>query len=187
MNDEMNELRRRLEAATARDETSENVSDAETSSLRQGWLALGRLLDAAEAPLSDPADRWTLPVARRPHVGRLTVVMLVAASLLVALAGAWLLRDTRPAPGLAPSPDQIASQEKPKPVEAPDRPAVPPPRRAALATAQLQWDDSLDEQLVSAAQAMMSVQQSWDSSAGGFDYVRYGLEQAEDDLQDGKL
>jgi len=44
MSDDLHELERRLERATAAEISPDQSPDAETESLREGWLALGHLL-----------------------------------------------------------------------------------------------------------------------------------------------
>ena len=186
MNDETDKLRRQLEAATAPGDVPEETLDAETGSLRQGWVALDRLLEAAEGPLSEPGRGWRVPVARRPR-RRLVTLVAVAASLLVAVTVAWVFRAMRPADAPLPSPEQIASDKKTPPVAEPDRTHVAQQEQAPSKVAELPWDDSLDEQLVSAGQALVRVQQQWSSQGGSFDYVRQGLYQIEEDFDDDSL
>ena len=186
MNDETDKLRRQLEAATAPGDVPEETLVAETASLRQGWLALGRLLDAAERPLSESGRGWRVPVAKRPR-RRLVTLVAVAASLLVAVTVAWVFRAMRPADPPLPSPEQTASNEKAPLPEGPDRTKVVQQRQTPSKVAELQWDDSLDEQLVSAGQALVRVQQQWSSQGGGFDYLRDGLNQIEEDFNDDSL
>ena len=186
MNDESDKLKRQLEAATASGHLPDEALDAETASLRQGWLALGRLLEAAESPLSEPGRGWRVPVAKRPR-RRLVTLIAVAASLLVAVTVAWVFRAKRPADAPLPSPGQIASNKKTPPVVEPDRTQVAQQRQTPSKVTELQWDDLLDEQLVSAGQALVRVQQQWSSQGGSFDYLRHGLNQIEEDFDDDSL
>ena len=189
MNDETDKLRRQLEAATAPGDVPEETLDAETGSLRQGWVALDRLLEAAEGPLSEPGPRWRAPVARRPRRWRPATVaaVAVAASLLLALALAWSLRARRSGDVPLPSPKQIASPIPAPPAPQPVRTPAAEPKRTPSELAELEWDDSLDEQLVSAGEALVRVQQQWYAQGSDIDYVRYGLNQIEEEFNDGSL
>ena len=187
MNDEMRELQRQLEAATAPDNVPEGNVDAETSSLRRGWLGLGQLLDAAEATLAEPSGRWQVPVRRKARRGHLAMVAVLAASLLVAVTIAWLVRRPGTAGTPIPASGALAAGSKTPGPKSTDRPKSPSTQQAPRAGAELEWDDSLDEQLASAAEAVMSVQQTWHPSAGSVDTIWYGLQQVEDDFDSGSL
>jgi hypothetical protein len=190
VNDETDKLRRQLEAATAPGDVPDEPLDAETESLRQGWHALGRLLEAAEGPLAEPGGRWRAPVAqRRPRWRPATLAAVaVAASLLVAVAVAWSLRSARSGNPPLPSPEQVASQKPaPPPTVGPDRTHAARQKRAPSKAAELKWDDSLDQQLVSAGQELVRIQQQWYAQGGGIDYVRHGLNQMEEEFNDDPL
>ena len=55
MSDELNELERQLEQATARSVPSGAPLDPQTASLREAWLAFGQLLSTAEPAVDQPA------------------------------------------------------------------------------------------------------------------------------------
>ena len=52
---------------------------------------------------------------------------------------------------------------------------------------ELAWDDSLDQQIASAAQEVVRVQQDWYQLDYAFGPVYHGLEQMEEDLEQGAL
>lgn len=180
MSDELNELERQLERATAAECPSEALLDAETASLREGWLALGQLLEAARPTLEEPLE---LPEPARPtwHVRwRLAGVAAVAASILVGLTLVWKSTGTsRPGDPSTLSDEISVDAEQP----------LPGARQARLVSIpdELNWDDSLDEQITLAAQEVVRIQQDWYYLDDAFGPVYHGLEQMEEDLDQSAL
>ena len=180
MSDELNELERRLAAATAPECPAHLLSDAETAALREGWLALGELLEAAQ-PMLDQPVRLRQPPNRRVPVGwRLAGAAALAASVLLGMTLAWqLTRGSRgggtssPSEGLA-----VAAEEPNAPSEQP---------RTIPTEDELAWDDPLDEQIALAGQQILGLQQGWDYLDDAFGPVYHGLEAMEDDLDESTL
>lgn len=211
------DLQRRLEQATAADLPVDLPLDAESASLREGWLALEQLLRAAEpvgelppmpCELSKPpitGARWT--PAR--------IAATLAASAAALLIGATLIWNTfltsranAPAApsrliaspgtggvtkGIVQQPREAADQPRSEPQPAGARPA---PRAVATSGAtnmpqdepnRLRWDDEVDDQLALLSQELVLIRQDAYRPEGGFESVRSGIEQIEEDFQDNRL
>jgi hypothetical protein len=146
MNEETEQLQRQLERATAAGCEPDPSADAETAALRETWLALGQLLDAA-APVGDAMPEMRCP--RRLAASRWSWAALAAVAvwLLIAAGVAWL--PAWSVPGQAP-------------VEVAARPSPLPSAAASAQTpaeAGLEWDDSLDEEIALAGQKILSIAQ----------------------------
>ena len=180
MSDELSELQRRLTAATARECPEHLLSDAETAALREGWLALGGLLEVAQPTLDEPV-RLRQPPERRPHVRwRLAGAAAVAASVLLGITLAWQWAKGNRGVGTSSPPEGLAAG-----VEESDGPwerLRPMPTEAELA-----WDDPLDDQIASAAQQIAHLQQDWDYLDDVFGPVYHGLEEMENELDESTL
>ena len=180
MSDELSELDRRLTAATAPECPAHLLSDAETAALREGWLALGELLEAAQ-PMLDQPVRLRQPPNRRVPVGwRLAGAAALAASVLLGMTLAWqLTRGIRGGSTSSPSEGLAVGVRESK---------VPPEQPRTVPTDdELVWDDPLDEQIASAGQQILRLQQDWDYLDDAFGPVYHGLEEMEDDLEQSTL
>ncbi len=181
MSDDLRHLERQLEQATARAAPPDASLDPETASLREAWLALGQLLEAAQAESGPPAQPWSPPRGRTWIRWTAAVAVAVAASLLIGV-GIWALRAPGPSSGPQPSPDDIAGTAAPVP-EAP----TPEPSPSALPAGELAWNDALDNEIVLAGQALLSVQEDPRLLAGSSDPLRYGLQAVAGDLEGNRL
>jgi len=199
VNDEWDRLERQLERATAPECPAPDALDAETASLRDGWLALGELLRAVEPPVEPPLkliepDRPVRRIARTA-----AGIAVLAASLLVGLtvARTWIRAD-RPAE-LATRRDTPRSEIARADAEPPHTVAKPsatvaepstsdaePPDAASLADWG-GWDDPLDRQIASVAQEVVRIQQDWDRVDGAFGLLYVGMEQMAEDLEQSSL
>ena len=168
MNDELSRLQRQMEEATAADCGPDCPHDTETASLRQGWLAFGELLEAAQPMADEPLQLRPMP-RRTARSRRLAAgIAAVAASVVVAVTLAWsLLGPKQPADPSTPAGGAVAS--------------------GAAQTDELDWDDSLDQQIVQAGQQMVRIQQDWYRPDDAFGSVHDGLEQMEKDIDDNLL
>ena len=120
MSDEVEKLERMLQRATAAENVPPDDLDGETSRLREGWIAFGRLLEAAEPPAE--VSFRCLPLPRKRSQRRLwSAAGLLAASLLVCAVAMWILQRPSGAKNASPAPVQIASTSA-------KRPAPPHPR-----------------------------------------------------------
>ena len=171
MSNEMKNLQRQLEEATAAADAVDASLDAETASLRESWLAFGELLDTAGGPTPQPLEMPQLP---RRVVGPrrwLALSAALAASLLIAIT--LVINAMRP--------EQIA---KPK---FDVTPKVDLPSRPELVADELQWDDTLDEQIAQAGQHLVRAQRDWYQLDGPFSSLQDGIGQMEEDMDQSTL
>lgn len=145
MNDDQNRLLRQLEQATSRETVDDDALDADTARLREGWLALARLLEADEVEIDEraivaPIER----IERTKTLRRISVaVMTLAASLLMITSAVWFLSD-RGSPSNRVVPQQAAiPKQQPSPSMATD---------IVSDDTQFAWDDSLDDQFAQVTQ-----------------------------------
>lgn len=195
MNDETERLQEMLERATAPgDEVPEDL-DAETVSLREGWLAFGRLLSDTQPTAAEPCENWKVtprPVRRWRPLG---MAIAVAASLLIAagLTMAYRLRDG--SSGVQPNSPTIAQDSRVPAATVNETPgALAQPtaearreRQVAAVPDDLKWDDSLDEQITAVAQAAALVHEDWYAQAGNLNAIGRGLDEIKKDIEDGTL
>jgi hypothetical protein len=195
VNDETQRLREILERATAPGGEVPEDLDAETASLREGWLAFGRLLTEAQPTAGEPWENWKVmprPVQSRRFLG---LAIAVAASLLIAagLTMAYRLRDG--SSGVQPNPPTIAQDERApagiieKTPEASPQPEAEVRQNLQIAAVpdELEWDDSLDEQITTLAQAAALVHDDWYAQAGKLNAIGRGLDEIKKDIEDGTL
>lgn len=195
MNDETERLRVMLERATVPGHEMPEDLDAETASLRESWLAFGRLLTDAQ-PVAGEAweDRKVAPQPV-PHRRSFGWTVAVAASLLIAagITIAYRLRDG--SSGAQPNSPAIARDDR-GPAEtvaaAPETPAPPKTevredRQIAAVPDELKWDDSLDDQITAVAQAAALAGVDWYAQAGNWSAIERGLDEIKKDIQDGTL
>ncbi len=181
---ELDDLRRRLEQATASEGRAEGPLDAETASLREGWLALGELLGAVEPPPEKPLRLREPPRPRR--VARTAAVLAaLGASLVIGatLAARWVADDRVVRRVLLPQDAASRSMEREEPqVE----PVAEPVETASLEDHEA-WDDPLDQQIALAAQRIVGVQQDWDRVDGAFGPLYTALEEMAEELDESAL
>ncbi len=179
MSDELNELHRRLTAATAPECPEHLLSDAETAALREGWLALGGLLEVAQPTLDDPV-RLRQPSERRLRVRWRLAAVATAALVLLGITLAWRWAEGNRRSGTSSSSGGLAIGEEES--EAASGRSFPMPTEDELL-----WDDPLDDQIASAAEQIAHFQQDWDYLDDVFGPVHHGLEEMEEDLQQNTL
>lgn len=196
MNDSTEKLIRDLEAVTGEGDPPEGDLDSHVASLREGWLSFGRLMDAAQAALPEPAQAWPIaPPARRPR-WRAAALIAVAASLLVAATAALAVRAMKTRDAVDPSGGTIAANQPesvPEPPNPPVKVDVVPgaiaksAKEPAAPAADLQWDDSLDDAITSAGQSLVRIERDWTSTGGRLDEVHQEIQQMQKEIQDGTL
>ena len=145
MNDETRELQHRLERATAAECLPQESLEPETASLREGWLALGQLIETAQPALDRP-----LPLRRAgpKKTLRWRKAVAMAASLAIGVALAWGLTAKYAADPTQPAREMAAaSGVSEKNVIAQVDPI-----------AELEWDDSLDDQIAMVGWEIIQVQ-----------------------------
>lgn len=165
MNDESNQLERRLEQATARQLPADTTLDSETAALREGWLALGQLLDAAESVSGPAAPLPSVPPAPAPRSWQwLGAVVALAVSLLVAGVVTWQLfpgRDSGERGSGQHAVKNPAPVPSPQSVQPPEPLGVPEKSQLVTRPVQESWDGTLDEGITKAYQELISIEQDW--------------------------
>ena len=180
MSNELKKLQQQLERATAAECPSDAAQDAETASLREGWVALGQLLEAAHSGFAEPL-RLAEPPERASRIRfRLAMAAAAAASLLVGVTLAWKLSGNGEPSGLS-RPSQAIAVNVERSVAGPEQ-----ARRVPTSNG-LEWDDSLDQQIALAAQEVVRIQQDWNHLGDAFSTVHRGLEEMEEDLDQSPL
>jgi hypothetical protein len=193
VSDEVEKLERMLQRATAAENVPPDDLDGETSRLREGWLAFGRLLEAAE-PLAEVSFRC-LPLPRKRSQRRLwSAAGLLAVSLLFCAVAMWILQPPSGAKNASPAPVQIASTSAKRP--APPSPPAPLPRagegssgtaKPAASASGPQWDDSFDEQVAQLGRQVIDAQQSSSAWADTGAAVQSKIEQIQQEFKDNNL
>jgi len=180
--DDLKNMQRSLERATAAKDAPQVGLDSQTASLREAWLAFGRLLEAAQPSTELPLDRWkTTPPPARNRRWILPAAAVLAASLLVGVVAVWMLRATNQPQGAGPAPEQMVATSNHVAAPMREQPA------AAPAVEGSEWDDSLDEQLAQAGRQVAYAQQDQFPGADTFGLVQYQIEQVRAEEQADKL
>jgi hypothetical protein len=170
MNEELSKLEQRLELATGRDLPPESPLDPETASLREAWLALSQLLEAAEEASPKPVKLRPMPPPRH-HGWRLAATAAMAVSLLVAVTLAWQLLPSRP------TGRPTAERNEPSARLGKGGVAKAQGLHTEPVASLPAWEDSLDESIAQAQQAVVRLEQDWRAGGDGTDPVYDRLEQ----------
>ena len=183
MSDDLKKLHDRLQRATSPECSPHSVEDAETALLREGWLALGQLLEAAHPAPAEPLE-LAQPARRTPNVRwRLAGAAAVAAALMVGVTLGWKLQGDGLFGGASrPAEVVVAGVD---PVE----PSVAGPGQLSPlpAGSEFEWHDPLDDEIALAAREIVRIQQDWSSLDDPFGPVYRGLEEMEEDLNQSPL
>ena len=168
-------IEEQLEKATASGDTLDAALDAETTSLREGWLALGQLIEAAQPPSARSAQlqypTQAAPLQRRKLLGRktLTTLAVLAASLVVAAIVTRSFVE-----------DQADAVK--------DRPQITQVERSTTDTdGILAWDSSLDTEIAAAGQEMLRIQADSYASDDTSSALYYRIQQMQQDLSNNTL
>ena len=189
MNEDIKILEEQLEKATAEGDRIDAALDAETVALREGWLALGRLIETAQHASGGPPDLQypaeVAPARRRKGVGLKTLAglaTLAAALLVAAIVTVSFVQDS---PDAAKDQPEIAQDERggKQPVLAKDTPKL----GGADADDVLAWDSSLDTEIAAAGQEMLRIRADWYASADTSSSIYYRMEQMRQELNDNTL
>ena len=193
MNEDTKKLEEQLEKATAEGDRMDGSLDAETVALREGWLALGRLIETAQpARDASPALQYpaeTVPARCRKPVGLKTLAGLatLAAALLVAAIATLSFVEDRPdavtaRPEIAQ--DERGGKQSTLPVLAQD---APKQKNGTDADDVLAWDSSLDTEIATAGQEMLRIQADWYASDDTASSIYYRMEQMRQELNNNTL
>jgi len=167
-------LQRMLEAATSTDMPSDVMLDEETAELREGWDALGQMLQARDDQFDPNAVVVQLKRRQSKRRTRLAAMAAVAASLLVALGvgGYWI----------ATSPDGATTvkndRSNGKKIESPNE---------TPADVNLDWDDSWDSEVALASEEIIRVQQDWHATGGPLLILQHQLDEIEQGIDEESL
>lgn len=159
MSDELR-LQKMLDEATAPGSDFSADLDAETSSLREAWLALGRTLAAAEAAAGPPREFPQLATAATRRSWSKIAILALAASLLI-LAGAITLRGFN------------------------KNVAVKPPAEADTKLLEgWEWDEAIDTEINNARQGVVWFGQDRHAASNSFPLAEEEIQEIQADIND---
>jgi hypothetical protein len=188
MNDEQDILHDMLRRATAAGDDLPADLDAETAGLREGWLALGKLLDDAESAAGAPPESWKLLPRAAPRRWPVLIAAALAASLLIAVGATVASRLLNSANDRQAGPQSVAHENSANSsARQPEaQPQSPAPQVAANSDT-LNWSDSLDDEIATVAQAAVSARYDTDLNLRGLSAVERDMDQLETEMNSGKL
>ena len=198
MSEDIKKIEEQLEKATAPGESIDAALDAETKSLREGWLALGQLIEAAQPPSAGRPElqypTQPAPLQRRKSAAPKTLFALaaLAVSLLVAALLTWSLFDGS---GLNGRQDQQIVQDEQIEKQSPSTTEKAPPtaivkdeqEQTDSAGDALDWDAPLDTEIAAAGQEMLRIRSDWYASDDTSSAIYYRMQQMRQDLSDNTL
>ena len=181
MNAESQRLLQQLEQATAAENVPLPEMDAETAALRQGWLRLTQLLEAAAAD-----EEQKVILVRPPFSSAscrrktLAIAALAASALLLVLAG-WMSRNY-----LAPrAAVQQVAQERTLVLSR--DPAAQRTSPGLQAGEELAWEDNLGERLANVQLVMESLRLESRGPEMRMELLRNQLQTIENEVETGSL
>jgi hypothetical protein len=176
MNDELHNLERRLEQATAPECPAEALTDPEVAAWREGWLALGPILESIEPPAEDLLTKIIPPASIvRPRRPVPVVSALIAASLLIGISLFGLLRSASVLHEPSGDQNQVARTESvalPKDITGDD---------------DLRWDDNWDQQLAVLSDQLALVQNEGDGWTADYIDIRSRVDTLQQELENNSL
>jgi hypothetical protein len=209
--DEPTELHKMLERATAPPDESPAGLDAETASLRHDWLGLCELIEQEQASCDGFVGRVTVEQVAARAEKRFEIcsaasqrnrtawsrwlLAAVAASILVAAgvtivvrsldgsgAGKSISQEVARNDGLSkPSADRDLSANRK--TSAPSQ----SDRQATSTVDRLAWGDSVDDEITAVGQATTLARHDWYGQSNSASVIRSGLDQLENEIQQGPL
>jgi hypothetical protein len=194
MKNDLEEMQRLLEKATDAGSAPPDELDPESACLREAWLAFGQMLETAPppilaSPLPSKEEPTTSPLALREGPGvraapshvqrhwRLPAAALLAASLLIAVAAAWMLHNANWQADSTAAREQMASTHRKT------APSTQAHTQKVSSSDEPQWDDSLDEQFAQVGWQMLCVQQNQFFRTDAFGVFQYQLQQLSQAIQ----
>jgi hypothetical protein len=182
--DDLEELKRRMEQATKRRGLADDSLDPETASLRAGWLALGDLLEAAQ-PRNEPL-LGCAPLTPRIRHGHWWLVRVATLAALVLIAVTVISFVPRARPTIAPFPrlsDVAGGSVRPGSSSPESTPVV----SDNAENAEIAWDDSLDEEVELAGQAIRQAQIGQLALVSTSGQIQYELESLRKEIEGNSL
>jgi hypothetical protein len=191
MTDDVRELERRMQQATAPCFEAGTELDPEIASLRAGWLALEELLVVAQSQVEPPM--CCVPFVPTPRRKRWMLMRLaaLAASLLITVTVISYLAGKKPTTSdLANAkPAATPAQHEPAVAQIPRTPDSPAPQKtpAVASKAELAWNDSFDQEIESAGWAVRQAQLDRYAFASKSGQMQYQLEDLKKEIEDSSL
>ena len=205
MNDDLGELQRRLEWATAPANMPDKSADkslgespdaAQIASLREGWLALGQLLETAQPAPDEPLQLRCLQ-ANRPapratwRWWKVAGITAVAAALTIGVTLAWSLMRNRSVDPTQPGREMVLESDGSKTQQPDTGLATTVAKQTELPDMSdadaLDWDDSLDDQIALVGRRIIEVQGNWYGLDDALSPVRDGIDQIEEEFESDTL
>jgi hypothetical protein len=210
VNDEPTKLHKMLERATAPPDESAAGLDAETASLRGGWLGLCKLIEEEQASCDVFVGRLTVSqvasaerrfetVDAAPKWNRggwsRWLSAAVAASILVAAGVTIVVRSLDGSGAGQPNSQEVArddrlsksSADHRSPANRETAPPSQPDRQATSTVDRLAWGDSVDDEITAVGQATTLAQHDWYGQSNSVSVIRSGLDKLENEIQQGPL
>jgi hypothetical protein len=185
MNPTQNELLRRLEWATSQDDSLPlEARDSETVQMREGWLALTRLLAAAESEIDSANLVPPVRPAPAPRQRRIVLALAVAASFLLAVPILHWLTTNRSGSHLSSPQARNVPRMASEPVVDGAASGLPAPLTRDDETL---WEDDVDEQLATAQNNLFRLR--WDPAGDQaiFNTLQLQLQQIRSEIDAGSL
>lgn len=178
MNTDTQLVQQSLEQATTPATREPGELTGETVELRDSWLALSRLLAAADGDFDGQAflAQWPQAAARPPRWQ--DRVWALAAALLLAVTASWA--GQRHGGGVDKSPGSDLAAAANSHVSAPD-----PSAAEGAAAREYNWDDSFDEQLTQVDEAIARLRSPWRDDDSSLLVLNEQLQQIGQELDGG--
>ena len=201
MNDEIRKLQHRLELATAADNSPDDPPDGspeaeQIASLREGWLALGQLLETAQPAPDEPLQLRCLQ-SRRPapratsRWWKAVGMAAVAASLAIGVALAWSLLRIRSVDPTQPGREMVLDSNGSKTQQPDAGLATTATEQAELPDISdadaLDWDDSLDDQIALVGRRIIQAQGNWYGLDDELSPLREGIDRIKEEFESDTL
>ena len=192
MNEDTKKLEQQMERATAAGDRIDDTLDAETASLREGWLALGKLIEAAQKETAGPPELQypaeSEPSHRKKIVGPkvLAAIATVAVSLLVAAVATLSFVANRP-DAVTDGPEIARAKHDVSPANVSTELVQSQNQNGGAHVDEFAWDSALDEEIAAAGQKMQRIQADWYASSDASSSIYHRMEQMRLELNDNTL
>ncbi len=187
MTESNEDLLAKLEQATR--VASDEPLDGETAELRESWLALRGLLNAAD----ESAPALVQPSESNGKLRTVVRIFAALAAMLLVAVAAWAVmsKATDSGDSLVKPSNSIAESDSTPIVPLQSgvaRVEVEPKNvESSVIEDEYAWDDSFDEQLAATSQAIRSAQSNWSGDSRRYSVLIDQFEQFSDELSEGSL